>query len=148
MASTTLTSRAALMWLACLQAMEEIVHAAHALDKRPDVKAIIITGDGAKAFAAGADILEMADQTYDEVSAILLAVEISSSGHVLQRTKVMTCQHRVHPQACFVHPQLSLAFCMLSSGDMPLGQLAHPWACTRSVSMAGFINMHASCKPD
>lgn len=51
----------------CIQAMEEVVHAAQALDKRPDVKALIITGDGAKYFAAGADIKEMADQTYDEV---------------------------------------------------------------------------------
>ena len=50
-----------------MQAMEEIVHAAHALDKRPDVKSLIITGEGAKYFAAGADIKEMADQTYDEV---------------------------------------------------------------------------------
>ena len=47
------------------------MHAAHALDKRPDVKAIIVTGDGRKAFAAGADIMEMADQTYDEVNASL-----------------------------------------------------------------------------
>ncbi len=51
-----------------MQAMEEIVHAARALDKRPDVKALIITGEGPKYFAAGADIKEMADQTYDEVS--------------------------------------------------------------------------------
>ena len=50
-----------------MQAMEEIVHAAQALDKRPDVKALIITGEGPKYFAAGADIKEMADQTYDEV---------------------------------------------------------------------------------
>ena len=51
-----------------MQAMEEIVHAAQALDMRPDVKALIITGDGVKYFAAGADIKEMADQTYDEVN--------------------------------------------------------------------------------
>ena len=49
------------------------MHAARALDTRPDVKAIIITGDGPKAFAAGADITEMADQTYDEVRASLSA---------------------------------------------------------------------------
>ena len=49
------------------------MRAAHALDKRPDVKAIIITGDGTQAFAAGADIMEMANQTYDEVIASLEA---------------------------------------------------------------------------
>lgn len=54
------------------QAMEEIVHAAHALDRRPEVKAIIITGDGPKYFAAGADIKEMADQTYEEVKMLLI----------------------------------------------------------------------------
>ena len=54
----------------CMQAMEEIVHAAQALDKRPDVKTLIITGEGAKYFAAGADIKEMADQTYDEVEVL------------------------------------------------------------------------------
>ncbi len=52
----------------CMQAMEEIVHAAHAMDSSPAVKALIITGEGPKYFAAGADIKEMADQTYQEVS--------------------------------------------------------------------------------
>lgn len=54
---------------ACLkhQAMEEIVHAAYELDSCKEVRAIIITGEGNKAFAAGADIKEMAYQTYSEV---------------------------------------------------------------------------------
>ena len=51
-----------------MQAMEEIVHAACAMDRSPAVKALIITGEGPKFFAAGADIKEMADQTYQEVS--------------------------------------------------------------------------------
>ena len=59
------------------------MHAAHALDKRPDVKAIIITGDGTKAFAAGADIMEMAGQTYDEVIASLSACGMTSSDYRL-----------------------------------------------------------------
>jgi hypothetical protein len=50
-----------------MQAMEEMVHASHRLDLTDDVKAIIITGEGTKAFAAGADIKEMASQTYSEV---------------------------------------------------------------------------------
>ena len=50
-----------------LQAMQEIVHASHHLDRTDDVKAIIITGEGNKAFAAGADIKEMASQQYSEV---------------------------------------------------------------------------------
>ena len=57
-----------------VQAMVEIVHAAKALDRRPDVKALIITGEGPKYFAAGADIKEMADQTYDEVRPPLASV--------------------------------------------------------------------------
>ena len=51
-----------------MQAMEEIVHAAHAMDRSPAVKALIITGEGPKYFAAGADIKEMADQTFQEVN--------------------------------------------------------------------------------
>ena len=66
----------------CTQAMEEIVHAAHALDRRPDVKALIITGDGPKYFAAGADIKDMADQTYEEVQ-LFSGAKRSSGLHML-----------------------------------------------------------------
>ena len=52
--------------------MTEIVHAAHLFDKSNDVKAIILTGLGTKAFAAGADIKEMVSQTYSEVSPLYL----------------------------------------------------------------------------
>ena len=47
--------------------MQEIVSAAQHLDRQSSVKALIITGEGTKAFAAGADIKEMACQTYSEV---------------------------------------------------------------------------------
>ena len=50
-----------------VQAMEEIVHSSHWLDRMDSVKAIVITGEGNKAFAAGADIKEMASQSYSEV---------------------------------------------------------------------------------
>ncbi|BDA46697.1 probable enoyl-CoA hydratase echA8 [Coccomyxa sp. Obi] len=49
-----------------MKAMEEIVHASHWLDRMDSVKGIIITGEGNKAFAAGADIKEMASQNYSE----------------------------------------------------------------------------------
>lgn len=49
------------------QAMKEILEAGRAADSDPNVKAIIITGSGSKAFAAGADIKEMASQTYAQV---------------------------------------------------------------------------------
>lgn len=52
--------------------MEEIVSAAQHLDRQPSVKALIITGEGTKAFAAGADIKEMATQTYSEVHLLKL----------------------------------------------------------------------------
>lgn len=51
-----------------LQVMEEVVAAAEALDADPAVRVIILTGDGPKAFAAGADIKEMSTLTYSEVS--------------------------------------------------------------------------------
>ena len=44
----------------------EVVGAAQWLE--PRVGAIIITGDGDKAFAAGADIKELAELGYEEVS--------------------------------------------------------------------------------
>ena len=90
------------------------MHAAHALDKRPDVKAIIITGDGTKAFAAGADIMEMVDQTYDEVSASLLGVRISSSDcRRLQLIK--SCRGLKQCVACTEYTAKH-AFCAPSAG--------------------------------
>ena len=47
--------------------MLEVTSAALALDQDPLVKAIILTGEGPKAFAAGADIKEMAPLSYSEV---------------------------------------------------------------------------------
>ena len=49
------------------QVMQEIVHAAQEHQSNHGVGAIVITGEGNKAFAAGADIKEMASQTYSEV---------------------------------------------------------------------------------
>ncbi|MDG4795649.1 enoyl-CoA hydratase [Micromonospora sp. WMMD1082] len=51
-----------------LQVMRDLTAAAASLDADPTVKAIVITGS-AKAFAAGADIKEMADRTYSEMYA-------------------------------------------------------------------------------
>ena len=50
-----------------VQVMDELVTAAEAMDADPAVRVIIITGDGPKAFAAGADIKEMSTLTYSEV---------------------------------------------------------------------------------
>ena len=47
--------------------MREVTHAASWMDaQRVDVRAIIITGEG-KSFAAGADVKELADVTYEQV---------------------------------------------------------------------------------
>ncbi|KAL3151638.1 hypothetical protein ABBQ38_012629 [Trebouxia sp. C0009 RCD-2024] len=48
------------------QVMQEIIHAAQEHQTNNGVGAIVITGEGNKAFAAGADIKEMADQTYSQ----------------------------------------------------------------------------------
>ncbi len=48
--------------------MQEVATAAEAMDADPGVRAIIITGEGSKAFAAGADIKEMSTLTYSQVS--------------------------------------------------------------------------------
>ncbi|MET9261270.1 enoyl-CoA hydratase [Amycolatopsis sp. NPDC004079] len=50
------------------QAMNEITAAAAESDRDPDIGAIVLTGS-AKAFAAGADIKEMAPQSFSEVYA-------------------------------------------------------------------------------
>lgn len=47
-----------------IQVMHEVVQAAQELDASPSVRAIILTGAGDKAFAAGADIKEMQAQGY------------------------------------------------------------------------------------
>lgn len=49
-----------------IQLMEELVAALEQLDKEPEVKAVILTGNE-KAFAAGADIKEMADASAVEM---------------------------------------------------------------------------------
>ena len=50
-----------------VQVMQEIIHAAQEHQRNDGVGAIVVTGEGNKAFAAGADIKEMASQTYSEV---------------------------------------------------------------------------------
>ena len=50
----------------CNGLSEDLVHAARAFDDMDDIGAIVVTGSE-KAFAAGADIKEMASKTYVEV---------------------------------------------------------------------------------
>ncbi|MGZ5377117.1 MAG: enoyl-CoA hydratase-related protein, partial [Mycobacterium sp.] len=47
--------------------MNEVVAAAAEFDSDPGIGAIIITGSGEKAFAAGADIKEMAELSFADV---------------------------------------------------------------------------------
>jgi enoyl-CoA hydratase len=51
------------------QVMNEVVSAAAEFDNDPGIGAIIITGSGQKAFAAGADIKEMAELSFADVFA-------------------------------------------------------------------------------
>ena len=48
--------------------MRDIVQAAHNFQQDSAVGAIVLTGEGNKAFAAGADIKEMASRTYSQVT--------------------------------------------------------------------------------
>jgi enoyl-CoA hydratase len=43
--------------------LTELADAAEALDADPDVRAVVITGTGSRAFAAGADVAELSEQT-------------------------------------------------------------------------------------
>lgn len=45
------------------QVIAELLHAAAALEQATDVRAVVVTGAGEKAFVAGADIAEMAEMT-------------------------------------------------------------------------------------
>lgn len=48
----------------CDALFADLIHAATALDRDPDIGCLVLTGS-AKAFAAGADIGEMKDRTFD-----------------------------------------------------------------------------------
>ncbi|KAG7374493.1 enoyl-CoA hydratase/isomerase [Nitzschia inconspicua] len=52
----------------------DLLHATHLLDKDKDVRCIVLTGS-TKAFAAGADISEMKDKTYEECMAVDMFAE-------------------------------------------------------------------------
>ena len=56
--------------------LEEILSAARELDAAPQIKVVIVTGGGDKAFIAGADIVEMKDMTPTQ------AVAFSHRGHI------------------------------------------------------------------
>ena len=47
--------------------MKDIVQAAQDFQRDTSIGAIVLTGEGSKAFAAGADIKEMAAKTYSQV---------------------------------------------------------------------------------
>lgn len=53
--------------VSCWQVMKDIVQAAQDFQKEASIAAIVLTGEGNKAFAAGADIKEMATKTYSQV---------------------------------------------------------------------------------
>jgi enoyl-CoA hydratase/carnithine racemase len=47
-----------------VQLLDELLHALEALEKRPDTRCIVLTGAGAKAFSAGADIADTRGQAH------------------------------------------------------------------------------------
>ena len=53
------------------QVAEALVGAAQRLDLDPAVRVMIVTGEGHKAFAAGADVKELAERSYSSVRLFL-----------------------------------------------------------------------------
>jgi len=62
--------------------VQEVLHAAKAFDADPSVGAIVLTGSGSKAFAAGADIKVMADQSYMDMYKTQLFAELDELAKV------------------------------------------------------------------
>ena len=54
---------------------EDLIHATSALDKDNDVRCMVLTGSTPKAFAAGADISEMKDKSFEEVYSVDMFAE-------------------------------------------------------------------------
>ena len=63
--------------------MRDIVQAAHSFQQDSAVGAIVLTGEGNKAFAAGADIKEMASKTYSQVTHSSLNISTECVAHPL-----------------------------------------------------------------
>ncbi len=59
-----------------IETIEELSHCLHGINHHADIKALIITGAGEKAFVAGADISEFADFGMDQ------GRKLSADGHV------------------------------------------------------------------
>lgn len=76
-----------------VQVMKEIVHAAQQHQHDVNVGAIIITGEGTKAFAAGADIKEMANQSYSQVRCLCRLMLVMSHSCVVKDSQR---SHRVY----------------------------------------------------
>ena len=86
--------------------MKEIIHAAQQHQHDVNVGAIIITGEGTKAFAAGADIKEMANQSYSQVRCLCRLILVMSHSCVVkdsQRSdRVYTiASHCLDPKECW-----------------------------------------------
>ena len=74
-----------------LQVMKEIVCAVQKHQRDESVGAVIITGEGTKAFAAGADIKEMATQSYSQVWFLLKTNAQSRVDHSCQYKFAFCC---------------------------------------------------------
>jgi enoyl-CoA hydratase len=67
--------------------MAQFLEAVADMDSRPDVRAVIVTGAGDKAFAAGADIAEM--QAMGEQAALGLSARGAEIGRAIERSRLV-----------------------------------------------------------
>lgn len=112
--------------------MAELVSAAMFLDREhPSARVIVITGEGKKAFAAGADIKEMAQQSYAEVRQ-LCAGAWRPAAREFWAAQSASCGGALH--AHWVRPQ----------GGSPIRELPG-WNLPSALQPAARLGLPSSC---
>lgn len=140
-----------------IQTLKDIKEAVLAIYENPDVKGVIITGSGSKAFAAGADIAEFSNFSVEEGTrmsaeghAVLNAIEkcpkpviAAVNGFALGggNELVMACHIRVAAEnAKFGQPEVNLGITPGYAGTQRLAQLIGKGKALELLMTADIIN--------